>query len=61
MGKYFNAFVWGKPLALAVLILFGLLAALLGTGFWHWLSWVALSVPVVVVGWYVCRPMRKEQ
>jgi hypothetical protein len=41
--------LWGMPLLMAVLIIFGLLAALLGTGVWHVLSWIALSVPVVVI------------
>jgi len=41
-------FVWRAPIVLAVLTSFGLLAALLGTGAWHWLSWLALgTVPVV--------------
>ena len=43
-------FVWRAPIVLAVLTIFGLLAALLGTGVWHWLSWLALAtVPVVCV------------
>ncbi len=43
-------FVWGWPLALAVLTLFGLLAALLGQeGTWLWLSWSALAMPLVVI------------
>ncbi|MFT3815564.1 MAG: hypothetical protein QM740_19705 [Acidovorax sp.] len=40
--------VWVAPLLLAVLTLFGLLAALLGTGTWHVLSWLALLVPITV-------------
>lgn len=40
--------LWGMPILLAVLILFGLLAALLGTGIWHGLSWLALTIPVLV-------------
>jgi len=51
--------VWGAPLLLAALTLFGLLAALLGTGIWHWASWLTLTVPIAVMGWY-CRPGRKE-
>ncbi|MFT3815620.1 MAG: hypothetical protein QM740_20025 [Acidovorax sp.] len=31
--------VWAMPLLLAALTLFGLLAALLGTGVWHGLAW----------------------
>jgi len=51
--------VWGAPLLLAVLTAFGLLSALLGTGIWHWASWLTLAVPVVVMAWY-CRPGRKD-
>ena len=47
--------VWGAPLLLSVLSIFGLLAALLGTGLWHWLSWIALAIPIVVMAWYA-RP-----
>ncbi|MDR5779463.1 hypothetical protein QCE63_08480 [Caballeronia sp. LZ065] len=41
--------IWTIPLLLAVLTLFGLLSALLGTGVWHPLAWLALAVPVAVV------------
>jgi hypothetical protein len=37
------------PLLLATLILFGLLASLLGTGIWHVLSWIALLAPVLII------------
>ncbi len=39
-------FVWRVPLALAALTVFGLLAALLGTGPWRWAAWAALAVPI---------------
>lgn len=38
--------VWGAPIFLGALTTFGLLAALLGVGIWHWLAWGALTVPV---------------
>jgi hypothetical protein len=41
--------IWTIPLLLAALTLFGLLSALLGTGVWHALGWLALAVPVMVV------------
>lgn len=41
-------FLWRMPIILAALTIFGLLAALLGTGVWHWLSWLTLAtVPAV--------------
>ena len=45
-----NAFarIWKMPIVLATLTAFGLLAALLGTGLWHWLSWLALTTPIAV-------------
>lgn len=48
-------FVWGMPIFLAVLTMFGLLAALLATGVWHWLSWFALATPIAVCLWYGLR------
>ncbi len=42
--------IWRWPFVLAVLIVFGLLSALLGQGgIWWGLSWVALSVPLLVI------------
>jgi hypothetical protein len=52
-----NPFIrlWGKPLLLAALTIFGLVAALTGTGIWHLLSWIALTVPVGTMAWYLFR------
>ena len=47
--------IWGMPFVLAVVIVFGLLAALLGTGFWHLLSWAALTLPLVLILRYAGR------
>jgi hypothetical protein len=41
--------VWSFPLLLAALIISGLLAALLGTGIWYFFSWLAMSIPIIVV------------
>lgn len=48
-------FVWKIPALLALLTLFGLLAALLGTGAWHWAAWLALAVPVFTGLWFSFR------
>ena len=45
--------VWGAPLLLAALTLFGLLAALLGTGIWYWAAWVTIGIPLLVIVWKV--------
>jgi uncharacterized protein involved in cysteine biosynthesis len=47
--------VFGIPLLLAVAIVFGLVAALLGQGLWHVVSWIMLSIPIAVVAWHVSR------
>jgi hypothetical protein len=47
--------VYGIPALLAILTMFGLLAALLGQGSWHGLSWLALSIPIVLAAWYATR------
>ena len=51
-----NKKVWGIPLILAAITLFGLLAALLGTGIWYILSWIALIIPIVIVVWHWGKP-----
>lgn len=53
-------FVWGMPLLLGVLSVFGLLAALLGTGIWHWASWLSLAWLLAVIARYWIRPLRRE-
>jgi membrane protein implicated in regulation of membrane protease activity len=45
--------IFGAPILLAALTVFGLLAALLGEGWWHALAWLALSIPLVSIVWCV--------
>lgn len=45
--------VWAIPTTLCICTIFGLLAALLGLGIWHWASWIALGLPIVVVGYFL--------
>ncbi len=51
-------FVWGVPILLGALSVFGLLAALLGTGAWHWASWITLTILLVVIVRYWCFPLK---
>lgn len=48
--------VFAAPLAIAILSGIGLVSALLGDDIWDVLSWLALTVPVVVILWYWLRP-----
>jgi hypothetical protein len=48
-------FVWRAPTLLVVFTVFGLLAALLGTGPWHWASWLAMAIPLAVIVYCVTR------
>lgn len=47
--------IWAIPLVMSLLITFGLLAALLATGIWHWLSWVSLIIPVFLMTWHLFK------
>ncbi len=53
-------FVWGAPLLLAAFTVFGLLAALLGTGIWHGLAWLALAIPIIVGLHFSLRPRHRS-
>ncbi|OZI30291.1 hypothetical protein CAL29_19780 [Bordetella genomosp. 10] len=53
-------FVWRIPTLLGLLTVFGLLAALLGTGPWHWASWVAMALPLVVIALCLIRPAKRQ-
>lgn len=43
--------IFAAPLLLALVTIIGLVIALTGDGFRDVISWVALCVPVFVVGW----------
>lgn len=42
------------PLAVFLTTAAGLAAALLGDGWWHWLSWLLLAVPpaIIAAAWF---------
>jgi hypothetical protein len=51
--------IWRWPTVLALLTVFGLLSALLGEGgVWWALSWIALSLPLLVIAACVLRRPR---
>ncbi len=55
--------IWTHPIWLGVISLFGLLSALLGTGLWYLLSWIALAIPIVIIIWkvYWPKPVAKKR
>ncbi|MGE0666876.1 MAG: hypothetical protein AB7O49_10005 [Sphingomonadales bacterium] len=50
--------VWGAPLVLGVLGLVGLVAALIGDGALDAVSYLLLTVQLVVIAWYIARRTR---
>jgi len=49
--------VFGVPIFLAALTIFGLLSALIGQGaIFYWLSWIALFIPICVILWFAFQP-----
>lgn len=51
--------VWRWPILLALLIGFGLTSALLGEGgVWWVLSWIALTIPLLVIAATIVRRSR---
>jgi hypothetical protein len=43
--------IFAIPLVVAVLSLFGLIAALVGDGVWNVVGWIALGASVAVLAW----------
>ncbi|WP_166882389.1 hypothetical protein [Massilia mucilaginosa] len=47
--------LWGWPIGFGVLTCIGLIAALLGDGWWDLVSAVTLGAPVLACGWYCLK------
>lgn len=41
--------LWGMPVLIALITLAGLIFAILGTGIWHYISWITLSYPLYMM------------
>jgi hypothetical protein len=50
--------LWGWPLLLGALSLFGLVAGLLDDGWWDWACWAGLASAVAALGWAWSRRQR---
>lgn len=53
--------IWKMPLLMGILTCFGCAAALFGAGFWHRLSWIFLSLPILITIYLVVRSGEKRQ
>lgn len=51
---------WSVPTYLGAITLFGLLAALLGTGFWYPLAWISMTLPLVAIIYHINRHKKKK-
>jgi membrane protein implicated in regulation of membrane protease activity len=47
--------IFFAPLLIAVITAGGLLSALLGDGVWDAVSWLTLSIPLMLIAWYAPR------
>jgi hypothetical protein len=47
--------LWGMPILLGVLTAIGLVAGLLGDGWWDLVSVVGLGTPVAVATWHIVK------
>jgi hypothetical protein len=51
--------IFGWPLAIAAVTVFGLIACLWGGPGWRWASWIALAAPVAIILWRLAWPVRR--
>jgi hypothetical protein len=47
--------LWGMPILLGVLTAIGLVAGLLGDGWWDLVSVAGLGIPVAVAAWHISK------
>ena len=51
---------WGMPILLGVLTAAGLVAGLLGDGWWDVVAVAGLGAPVLVGAWHIFKPARRQ-
>jgi|GEM_PF-2057261 len=52
--------IWGAPAYLGMITLFGLLSALLGTGYWYPIAWAAMTLPLGVIIYQINYHQKKK-
>jgi hypothetical protein len=53
--------LWGMPILLGVLTAAGLVAGLLGDGWWDAVSVAGLGTPVLVGAWHLVKPAARRR
>ncbi|MDR6193221.1 hypothetical protein [Siphonobacter sp. SORGH_AS_0500] len=53
--------IWTIPLLLAIVSLGGLISALVGNDLWDVLSWLTLSIPLLVIGRFWLWPQGNKK
>jgi hypothetical protein len=53
--------LWGMPILLSVLTAIGLVAGLLGDGWWDWVAVAGLGAPVLVGAWHIVKPVARRR
>jgi len=53
--------IFAAPIVVGVLSIVGLLAALIGDGWWDVVSWLTLTVPVLLYVYFLMRRKRVRQ
>lgn len=56
-----RVYVWRAPTFLGTLTCFGLLSALLGSGTWNVVSWIAMATPLLVGAGFWMFPRNKTR
>ena len=54
MPKYPNSVrqILGFPIGIGIMTTIGLVSSLVGTGIWNWISWITLTLPIVIAVWF---------
>lgn len=50
--------IFAVPIWMGVLSVVGLVSALVGDEHWDWISWLTMTVPVLVIAYFMLWPAR---
>lgn len=53
--------IWRFPMGIGIMTTIGLVSSLVGTGIWHWISWITLTLPIVIAVWFGLVPWKDRR